>query len=329
MPPLTPPSSATSIHGDDGVETMADRAERELLLGDEETINMQENVENGLDRISNLAQNCCLYSARTSRTILASEKTFAVWNILLSISYTLVTLFLVAAPANPKMPLSVCEISLWSVMVTIYSLLLLSLIFVAALLVKALHPGLGRRKNIVSLAFRLVGTCTLLAIMLIERVVSFGFVAHHVIVDSHSSDRDELIRSDYRRTALEYAVSESLPVLFILFMMHRKRKEVQNSEVLIIHSIMSNMSNLFGSASPGDGAGGSAGARAGGLGSRRFQTYGGTRGDSFPPSLANKARGNVPRVSSSGGVRSKQQRASADDATFSKTRQSQEVPRRG
>lgn len=327
MPPLTPPSSATSIHGDDGVETMADRAERELLLGDED-IKMQENVENGLDRISNLAQNCCLHGARISRTILASEKTFAVWNILLSISYTLVTLFLVAAPAL-GMPLSVCEISLWSVMVTIYSLLLLSLIFVAALLVKALHPGLGRRKNIVSLAFRLVGTCTLLAIMLIERVVSFGFVAHHVIVDSHSSDRDELIRSDYRRTALEYAVSESLPVLFILFMMHRKRKKVQNNEVLIIHSIMNNMSNLFGSASPGDGAGSSAGARAGGLGSRRFQTYGGTRGDSFPPSLANKARGNVPRVSSSGGVRSKQQRASADDATFSKTRQSQEVPRRG
>ena len=90
------------------------------------------------------------------------------------------------------------------------------------------------------------------------------------------------------------------------------------SDVLIIHSIIN---NIFGSSgklvggssyttqldtpvTSASGDGGSAN-RVGGLGSRRFQTYGGTsRGDSFPPaSASNKPRRNInmPRASSSSG----------------------------
>ena len=117
---------------------------------------------------------------------------------------------------------------------------------------------------------------------------------------------DSLSRATHR--VLSEAISESLPILAILFLMHRKRKELHH-DVLISHSINSIMTNLFGSTTQLDPtttpeAGNTAAARAGGLGSRRFQTYGGTRGDSFPPT-SGKARRNttvIPKaISSSGG----------------------------
>lgn len=100
------------------------------------------------------------------------------------------------------------------------------------------------------------------------------------------------------------AVSESLPIMLILLVMHRKRKESVMPDVLIMHSIMS---NLFGSTAQLDsattssatGEGGNAAGRIGALG-RRFQSYGGgTRVDSFPPS--GKPKRNIPRVVSSSG----------------------------
>mmetsp|Transcript_14681 Transcript_14681/g.31903 ORF Transcript_14681/g.31903 Transcript_14681/m.31903 type:complete len:566 (-) Transcript_14681:321-2018(-) len=332
MPPLTPDLSEGSMHGPDDAETIEDGiSERTGLLG-EGAVKGQENIEgkdatNRLKRNSKMAFSLCIAAARLPRTVLASRKTFSTWNIILSISYTLIFF---TALVIPHCPLSMCEISLWILIATIYSFLLLALIYVAALLGKTLHPGIVSQKNSYSLALRLVGTCTLLAIMFIDRVACFGMVAHHAIINLDGSDHEERIRSSYRRSAIEYAISESLPVLFILFMMHRKRKEVHND--VIIHSIMNNLFGSTGflgasessqldttntSSAPADGTG-SATARGGLGGSRRFQTYGGTRGDSFPApssSAGNKPRRNIPRAtSSSGGGRPKQHHGNATDA---------------
>lgn len=316
MPPLTPQSGEASIHDEEDTSTIEEgTAERDSLLGAGE-MKGQDNIEGKqsairLMRSLKFGRTLCIAAARLSRTILASKKTFTVWNIALATSYILV---FVASLILPQF--SASEITLWIVMVTIYSFLLLSLIYVTALLGTALYPGIVRRKNVDSLALRLVGTCTLLAIMLINRVVWFSIVAHGAIDESNNHGHDERIPRSYRRSSVEYVVSEPLPILFILYMMHRKRKEVQN-DVLIIHSIMN---NLFGSstqldnttnmtAAQGDGAG-NVGARGGGLGSRRFQTYGGSsRGDSFPPTSGTyKPQRNIPRaVSSSGGSRPKPQ----------------------
>mmetsp|Transcript_21949 Transcript_21949/g.53098 ORF Transcript_21949/g.53098 Transcript_21949/m.53098 type:complete len:566 (+) Transcript_21949:64-1761(+) len=310
MPPLSPNFSEGSIHGDDAEIVEDGTTEREGLLGEGE-IKGQENDE-GKDattrvrRSSKMARALCITAARFSRTVLASKKTFAAWNIILSISYTV----FVTAVAIPHAPFLMCEIYLWALMTVIFSILLLSLIYVAALVRKSLHPGIVRRQSSDSLAFRLMTTCTLLAIVFMEKVVCFS----NAIVNSDGSDYEERIRSSYRRNTIEYVFFESLPVLIILFMMHRKRKEVHN-DVLIIHSIMN---NLFGSTGrltasensqldttnmAGEGTGSST-ARSGGLGSRRFQTYGGSRGDSFPPSsaLGNKPRRNIPRATSSSGA---------------------------
>ncbi|KAL7537876.1 hypothetical protein ACHAXR_008137 [Thalassiosira sp. AJA248-18] len=314
MPPLTPQSGEGSIHGEDDATTLEDgMTERDGLLG-EGGIKGQEIIMEGDDATnrskgnSKIARTLCIAAARLSRTLLASKKTFVVWNIILSSSYTAV---FVAALIVPT--LSVSEISLWMVMAVIYSFLLLAFCYVALLLGKALHPGIVRRKNADSLTLRLVGMCTLLAFMLINRVVWFVMVANRSIIDLNGTNQEEQRPNSYRRSTIEYLISEPLPVLFILYMMHRKRKEVQN-DVLIIHSIMN---NLFGSSSQldttnappasGDGTG-IAVTRGGGLqGSRRFQTYGGTRGDSFPPTSSGTRR-NMPRAtSSSGGGRPKPQ----------------------
>lgn len=327
MPPLTPDSREGSIRGDDDAEAIDDgTAERDGALG-EGAINGPENIEGNattsiLKRNSRRARTWC---TRLSRTMLASKKTFATWNAIIFTSYTFI---FVAALAIPHTPLSMCEISLWILMVAIYSFLLLSLVYVGVLLGNALRPGIAKQKNSNSLAIRLAVTCTLLAIIFLDRVVSFGMVAHHAIADSDGSGHDERIRASYRRSTIDYAISESLPVLFILFMMHRKRKEIHN-DVLILWSLFgstgglgtSNNSQLDTTAmssASGDGTG-SAAVRGGGLSSsRRFQTYGGTtRGDSFPPSSGNKARRNMPRASSSsgGGARSQQQHPIATDAS--------------
>jgi len=327
MPPLTPDSREGSIRGDDDAEAIYDGiAERDGVLG-EGAIKGPENIE-GNDTTSILKRNsrrARTWCTRLSRTMLASKKTFATWNAIIFTSYTFI---FVAALAIPHAPLSMCEISLWILMVAIYSLLFLSLVYVGVLLGNALRPGIAKQKNSNSLAIRLAVTCTLLAIIFVDRVVCFGMVAHHAIADFDGSGHDERIRASYRRSTIDYAISESLPVLFILFMMHRKRKEIHN-DVLILWSLFGSTGRLGTSGNSqldttamslasGDGNG-SAAVRGGGLsGSRRFQTYGGTtRGDSFPPSAGNKARRNMPRASSSsgGGARSQQQHPIATDAS--------------
>mmetsp|Transcript_2925 Transcript_2925/g.6392 ORF Transcript_2925/g.6392 Transcript_2925/m.6392 type:complete len:585 (+) Transcript_2925:218-1972(+) len=325
MPPLTPDSSEESIRGDEDAETIDDgivAGERDGLLGGEGATKGQRSSEgkrnsttNILKRNAKLARTWC---TRLSRTILASKKTFATWNAIIFISYAVI--FIVALV--PHIPLSIHELSLWTLMVSIYSLLLLSLVYVGALLGNALRPGIARRNNSDSLLIRLVLTCLLLGIMFVDRVVRFGMVLQLAITDSEAHEEDdpyERIRSSYRRGTIEYAFSESLPVLFILIMMHRKRKEIQN-DVLILWSLFGSTGRLASSensqldtstamaSTSGDGAASGPAVRAG-LGSRRFQTYGGTRGDSFPPVSGNKPRRNIPRAvsSSGGGTRAQQQ----------------------
>lgn len=317
MPPLTPESIEGSAHGDDDVEAVEDRTETDDLVG-EGAVKRQDIVK-GSNVALKSRQNTrkwCIPTARLSRTILASEKTFSIWNIILSIAYILVF------AAALVLPLNTCEKSLWTVMVAIYSFLLLSLVYVAALLGKALRPGIVRRKNEDSLALRLVGTCVLIAIMLIDRVICYSILARNEF-DSQANDREGIIRSDYTMSTIERAISESLPVLGILFIMQRKRRKEVQSDVLIIHSIMSNLFGSMGqldntimSSASGEGSG-AAPTRAGGLGSRRFQTYGGTRGDSFPPSSGNKTRRNMPRAASSSGSGPHRQQPSATDASAS------------
>lgn len=137
-----------------------------------------------------------------------------------------------------------------------------------------------------------------------------------------------MIQISYRRNTIGYAISESLPVLFILFMMHRKRKEVQN-DVLIMHTFHSIRNNLFGNTGrlgatensqldttaivASASSEGTATARGAGMGARQFQSYGGSRGDSFPP-LGNQPLHNIPRAISSGGTgRPKQHCVNASD----------------
>lgn len=249
-------------------------------------------------------------AVRLSQTILASDKTFVMWNMILSISYALI---FVIALAIPNATISSCEISLWMFLAIVYSFLLLSLAYAATLLGRSLLSGIEKRQNAYSLAGKLAGTCALLAVMLMNRAVSFSLVAYRAIVElDNTQHQEESIRSRYRKITIEYVVSESLPILLILYMMHRKRKEVSND--VFIHSILS---NLFGSSgklfasdinlgntaravAPSSSAENvsTAAIGGGGLGSRRFQTYGGTRGDSFPPS-GYKARLDIPRAFSS------------------------------
>ena len=328
LPPLTPDSREGSVHGGEGNIESGTLVDREGFRGDSRANKRRDNLEdnkevntaNTTKKDANITW--CTAAARVSRTLLASKRTFHVWNVILLLLYTLVFF---TALVIPHAPLSMCERYLWMLMGTIYSLLILSLIYASALLGRVLHSGLMKRSNGGWLAFRLVGTLTLLAIMFIERLILFGMMAHDAVVNmnvSNTSDVEETILHIYRRSTMEYAFSESLPVFLILLMMHRKRKEIQ-SDVLIIHSIIN---NIFGSSgklvggssyttqldTPTTSASGDGGTanRVGGLGSRRFQTYGGTsRGDSFPPASAgNNPRRNInlPRASSSSGPGKKQ-----------------------
>lgn len=320
MPPLMSDSTDAIIDVD--AENIDGRVtERDGLLG-EGSINNQDPIEgegvtNRWKRKSKVVHTWCRC---LSQTILASKKTYATWNSIIFASYAFV---FVAVLVFPDKPLSMSELPLWILILAIYSLLLISLVYVAALLGKALRPGIARQKNSDSLAIRLVGTCILLATMVIDRVVCFVMVAQRAIIYLESSDHYERIRISYTKSAIEYAFAESIPVLLILFMMHRKRKEIQN-DVLILWSLgrlttsNSQLDTTTMSAAGGEGTGSPA-TRGGGLGARRFQSYGGARGDTFPPALGNKPRRNMPRAVSSsgggsGGVRPQHQHASATEA---------------
>lgn len=265
-------------------------------------------ISNKTPRERNRVQSWITSAKRLSRTILASEETFVTWNIIIWVSYALI---FITALAVPNAKISSCEKYLWVFLAITYSLLLLTLAYAATLLGTSLFSGSEKRKYANSLAGKLVGTCTLLAIMLITQAVSFSLVAYHAIVDLNSTQHEGSVRSRHRKVAFEYVVSESLPILFILFMMHRKRKEVSND--VFIHSILNNLFGSSGKLSAPDVAAAPTVAPSSsaenfsaasterhghGLGSRRFQTYGGTRVDSFPPSSF-KARLDNPREFSS------------------------------
>ena len=334
-PPLSPRSSENSLGDDDAEEAdgAGEGKERDGenmegydgLLSIGKLHQLKEDPEsentNRLKKKLNLGRTLCLSLARCSRSILASKQTFPTWNVALLISYMM--LFFVALVV-PLMPLHVYEISLWIMLAAVYSLLLVSLFYVGILLGKALRPGISRRKDVESLASRLMGTCALLTWIFSERVVCFSMVAHHAV----GGESGMII---YRRDALQYAAAELLPVLILLMLMHRKRKKERQNDTVMIHSIMN---NIFGSSgwlgasdtasldnpvvASGlrDGSVSTAPAgTGGGLGNtRRFKTYGGTtRGDSFPPISGNRGGShNITRIASSSadtGVasRSKQQ----------------------
>lgn len=308
MPPLTPDPSEVSPRVDDDPEIIDDgAAETDALLG-VGPVNRRDAIEgegiaNKWRRVSGTVRTRC---ARLSRTVLASKRSYAVWNSIVFTSYALVLALLAT-------PLPVHELCLWIVLLAVHVLLSLALLYVAMLLGGALRSGIERRKDADALAARLAGTCALLAVMFVDRAFRFGAVAQRAIADLESGDREEgKVRVSYTRSTIEYALVESLPVLLILVMMHRKRKEIQN-DVLVRWSLFGSTGRLTASnsqsdtaamATAGEGTGGAA-ARGVGLGTRRFQSYGGVRGDSFPPSSGNKSRRNIPRtVSSSGGGRS-------------------------
>ncbi|KAL3811479.1 hypothetical protein ACHAXA_010731 [Cyclostephanos tholiformis] len=316
MPPLSPEPNESSMHGGDDTETIDDGTDRGGLLR-ERGLKLRSNVD-GMYNADNTTKNtksaCCITAARFFRAVLASKKTFFTWNVILSVLYTVVFVTDVAIPHTSPV---ICEVSLWIFIAMVYSFLLISLCYAATLLIRALYSGIVQRKNADSLALRLIGSCTLLAIMFIDRVVRFSMAATHAIANLHSNQLEErMVQMSFRRNTIDYAISESLPVLFILFMMHRKAKEV-HSDVLIMHKFQSIRNNLFGSTSrlggvvenpPFDNttvgvsasADGTETAKAG-LGARQFQTYGGSRVDSFPSS-GNQPLRNIPRAISSSGT---------------------------
>lgn len=297
MPPLSPNPDEDYLHLGNETDIVDDGLiERgESQSGEGSNVKGQGNgVSKSTSRDPSRIRSCITSTLRLSRTILASEKTFVVWNMIISTSYTLI---FVTPLAIPNVTISSWELSLWMFLAITYFFLLLSLTYAASLLGRALLSGIERRKNAGSLAFKLVGTSSLLAIMLMNRVICFSMVAYQTSINLDDSQYEESVRSRYRKTTLEYVISESLPILLILFMMHRKKKEVTND--VLIHSILN---NLFGSSgrlcstdstqlldpaiviAPSSSAENvSVTASGGGLGSRRVQTYGGTRGDSIPP----------------------------------------------
>jgi hypothetical protein len=221
--------------------------------------------------------------------VLASKQTFPLWNFVVLTAYS--TIFVVISAKN-GVPLSQGEMYLWIFLTAIYFSLLVALLYVGTLLIKALRPGLKRRKDSNALAVRLLGTCALLAWMFFERIISFGTVAHWAFRDWASGDNGEQKLSSYRKDAIQYGISELLPVFCLLFIMHRRKRGDMPSDVLIIHSFMNNLFGSMGVLSASEDEhpdvtltssdAGNVSSETGTLGtSRRFQSYGGTLHDSF------------------------------------------------
>lgn len=239
--------------------------------------------------------------SRFLRTVLASKQTFPLWNFAVLTSYS--AIFVMLSTKN-GIPVSQTEIYLWMLLTGIYAFLLVALFYVGALLLKALSPGLKRRKDSNALALRLLGTCALLAWIFIERIVSFAIAARTASVYNDSNSSGERKLYSYRRDALDYGLSELLPVLCLLFIMHRRRRGELPSDVLIINSLINSVfsSVLSVEEEQGDAE---VGGEGGALGTRRFQSYGGSGNNSLPPgSNARSAAvgGGIGRVSSSSGL---------------------------
>lgn len=248
MPPLTPELNTNegSVHGGDDTETISllgGERNPKLITSIDSSDRTGSSVNTATKRKTQAAQHtCCSSIMRLSRTILASKTTFATWNSILALSYSFVFITDLAIPHAPPI---ICEFWLTILIASVYTLLLISLIYAAVLLGRALCSGIVRRKIAYSLSLRLWGCCTLLALMFIDRIVSFSMAAAYSMSGIHQ-EVDTRIHIGPIWNPINYAISESLPVLLLLFMMHRKRKEVQ-SDVFIMHTLHSLRNNLFGS----------------------------------------------------------------------------------
>lgn len=324
MPPLTPDLNTNegSVHGGDDTETIS-------LLGGERNPKLLTSIDisdrtgssviTATKRKTQTAQHTCSsYIMRLSQTILASKTTFGTWNSILSVSYSFV---FIADLASPHAPPIICEFWLTILITSVYTILLITLIYAATLLGRALCSGVVRRKIAFSLSLRLWGCCTLLALMFIDRIVSFSMAAAYSMSGTHQV-KETRIHIGPIWNPINYAISESLPVLLLLFMMHRKRKEVQK-DVFIMHTLYSLRNNLFGSSgrlssavvtstSSDDAVAARRGVvnseirnstssddavaarRGDGMSGRQFHSHGGSRGDSFLPDQRN-LRSNIQK----------------------------------
>jgi hypothetical protein len=310
--PLSPQPSDGSLGADDNAETVGNgntspQPARDDVFNKQQSVRANSDIDDGLKL--NLLRTILNFCARCARKTLSSKNTLFIWNTILLISF--LTIFFVAL-AMPTISPDEFEMCLWFVLIGVYSILSLVLIYVGSILMKALRPGMLERKGANSLALRLIGMTSLLGCMFLDRLIFFGICAQQASVSSNNEEKDGqpgqyVSLAAYRRNAISYAFFELLPVLFILLIMHRKKKEPtpnRQSDVLIIHSIMG---NIFGSnarlgneqldTTLAPSAPGGSSSKGGGLGSRRFQTYHGStsRADSFPQK-ATKHGGNASKA---------------------------------
>ncbi|KAL3787847.1 hypothetical protein HJC23_000389 [Cyclotella cryptica] len=294
LPPLSPNLSDAS-DDDEVVPT------NEILIGDSideeteegvviDTRRRQENKQKGKRHITSTI---CTAISRFLKIALASKWTFLLWNVVVLTAYS--TIFVVISAKN-GVPTSQGEMYLWILLTTVYVSLIVALLYVGTLLMKALRPGLKRRKDSNALAARLLGTCALLAWIFLERIIGFGTVAHWAFVDRTSGGNGEQKLSSYRKDAIQYGISELLPVLCLLFIMHRRRRGDMPSDVLIIHSFMNNLFGSMGVLSASEDEHPDVTTLSSDMGtvsnsdistmgsSRRFQSYGGMLHDTFAPS---------------------------------------------
>lgn len=301
LPPLSPSGSDESDE-DEAIPS------NEVILRDsideeneEESPNVRKQTKVKQKKKASITSTIYTSISRFLRTVLASKQTFPLWNFAVLTSYS--AIFVLLSTKN-GIPVSQSEIYLWMLLTGIYAFLLVALIYVGALLLKALSPGLKRRKDSNALALRLLSTCALLAWIFIERIISFAIAARTASVYNDSNSSGERKLYSYRRDVLDYGLSELLPVLCLLFIMHRRRRGEQPSDVLIINSLIN---SVFSSVLSVDEEHGDAEASGDteALGTRRFQSYGGSANNSAPPgsnARSAAAGGSIGRVSSSSGV---------------------------
>ena len=222
--------------------------------------------------------------SKCARKTLASRITFFMWNMTLLVSFLAIFLVALAIPSKDF------EMCLWFVLISVYSALSLVLIYTGSILLKALQLGVLHRKGANSLALRLIGMCILVGCVFLDHLIAFGVGAQKASDSSRNDAVGVVSETEYRANAISYTLFELLPVLLILLIMHRKKKELPASngqnDVLITNSAMG---NIFGkNARPGNGQLDTnlipAPSSKVGLGSRKFQTYHGSssRADSFP-----------------------------------------------
>ena len=298
-----PPLSPSSIDGSDEEEIIpthevTQRDSLEEGIEDESPINQKRSPPVNRKKNTICASKIHLSVSRFLRAVLASKHTFPLWNFFVLTSYSAIFLLLSAKDGTP---ISQAEIYIWFLLTAIYVTLFAALLYVGMLLLKALSPGFKRRKDSNALAVRLLATCMLLAAIFIERIVNFAIAAYSAVVYDDSYDNGERKLFSYRRDAIDYGVAELLPVLCLLFMMHRRRRGEMPSDVLImnsfIHSVFGSVLSTEEDVDVGDGGSTEGGA----LNPRKFQSYGGSRLDSNPPGSNRGRSGGIGRVASSSG----------------------------